>query len=68
MTYDKIIDKIIDSYLNYTADEYYDRNKQNDPKQVLRAAFAKSGRVVQFLNYESQLEDTVKDANHQKNQ
>lgn len=26
MTYDKIIDKIIDSYLNYTADEYYDRN------------------------------------------
>ena len=39
--------------------EYY---KQNDPKQVLRAAFAKSGRVVQFLNYEPSLEN----ANPQK--
>ena len=43
--------------------EYY---RENDPKQVLRAAFAKSGRVVQFLNYESSPENPAKDANHQK--
>ena len=39
---------------------------QNDPKLVLRAAFAKSGRVVQFLNYEPSLDDTGKNANPQK--
>ena len=58
--------QVCGAFLVLAGPEYYDRNKQNDPKQVLRAAFAKSGRVVQFLNYESQLEDTAKDANHQK--
>ncbi|MEG2686712.1 MAG: DUF3962 domain-containing protein [Christensenellaceae bacterium] len=30
--------------------EYYSKAKQGDPKQVLRNAFARTGRVVQFIN------------------
>lgn len=52
-------DQVCGAFVVLPGPEYY---KQNDPKQVLRAAFAKSGRVVQFLNYEPSLEN----ANPQK--
>ena len=60
MTYDKIIDKIIDSYLNYTADEYYDRdnilrqglNKYNeklDKHEYLKLDIFTSGKYEKML-------------------
>lgn len=55
--------QVCGSFLVLPGPEYY---KKNDPKLVLRAAFAKSGRVVQFLNYESSPENPTKDTNHQK--
>lgn len=35
--------------------EYYSKTKQGDPKQVLRNAFARTGRVVQFINPEGDI-------------